>query len=97
MNHGTIIEISHLRDTWDRSRILKLKQSLAKLINPNQDNDSNNFIIEIVAKDELKVDALQREDINKVNGIVKNQRLFCLCEPLLFGRCHQGFVQPIPP
>ena len=33
-NHGTALEIRHSRVVWDRSRILHLKASLAKLINP---------------------------------------------------------------
>ena len=33
---GTILEISGLRDVWDRDRIKRLKYSLEKLINPIQ-------------------------------------------------------------
>lgn len=73
IKYGTVIEITGLRDIWNRDRILKLKQSLAKLINPNQDNDSKNFIIEIVAKGQLEIDALQEENSKIVNGVVKNQ------------------------
>ena len=56
LKKGTVLEITGLRDNWDRDRILKLKKSLAKLINPNQENDSDNFEIEIIAKDELTLD-----------------------------------------
>ncbi|WP_273005143.1 ATP-binding protein, partial [Leeuwenhoekiella blandensis] len=75
---GTILEITGLRDNWDRKRILDLKKSLAKLINPNQGNDSDRFSIEIVAKDELNLDntptknGKQRGDLEIVNGFVKN-------------------------
>jgi signal transduction histidine kinase len=78
INKGTILEISGLRDNWDRLRILKLKKSLAKLINPNQGNDCDNFEIEIIAKDEFTVDkekgkkGEQKNDLEIVNGIVKN-------------------------
>lgn len=71
--HGTILEITHLRDTWDRQQILKLKKSLVKLINPNQDNDSQNFSIEIVAEHELKADKREREDFKIVNGLIENK------------------------
>ena len=54
--HGTSLEITGLRDTWNRDRILNLKKSLVKLINPNQEKDSKNFSIEITAKDELPID-----------------------------------------
>jgi signal transduction histidine kinase len=75
---GTVLEITGLRDSWDRDRILKLKKSLAKLINPNQENDSDNFEIEIIAKDELALDkerskkGEKKNDLEIVNGLVKN-------------------------
>lgn len=71
MKHGTLLEITGLRDTWDRNRLLQLKQSLAKLINPNQDNDSSGFSITVSVPEEKKKDAkaIERE---KVNGPVKN-------------------------
>ena len=75
---GTILEISGLRDEWNRQRILELKRSLVKLINPNQENDSENFEIEIIAKDELNIDKTpnkkgeKRNDWEIVNGFVKN-------------------------
>lgn len=72
LKHGTVLEISGLRDTWDRPRILKLKKSLAKLINPNQGNDSDKFDIEIIAKDEQLSDKETKSDLEKVNGLVKN-------------------------
>jgi len=78
LKKGTVLEITGLRDSWERERILKLKKSLAKLINPNQDNDSGNFQIEIIAKDELPIDkekskkGEQKNDIEIVNGHVKN-------------------------
>lgn len=75
---GTVLEISGLRDDWDRERILKLKKSLSKLINPNQGNDSTNFIIEIIAEEEIALDKLpnkkggKKNDFEIVNGQVKN-------------------------
>src|SRR5690606_9505731 len=72
IKNGTILEITGLRDNWDRERILKLKKSLAKLINPNQGNDSDKFDIEIIAKDEAIADKLESNKLDVVNGLVKN-------------------------
>ncbi len=72
LKHGTVLEISGLRDNWDRPRILKLKKSLAKLINPNQGNDSDRFEIEIIAKDEQRADKEEKNKLDVVNGLIKN-------------------------
>lgn len=75
---GTILEITGLRDNWDRKRILDLKKSLAKLINPNQGNDSEKFDIEIIAKEEIYIDKTpnkkgkSRDDWDIVNGTIRN-------------------------
>lgn len=69
---GTILEISGLRDIWNRDRIKKLKVSLEKLINPIQGNNVDDFSIEIIAKDELLQDRQEKEERDKVNGIVRN-------------------------
>jgi len=70
--HGTTLEITGLRDVWDRDKLIKLKKSLAKLINPNQGNDSNNFQIEILAKAEIAFDKKTSIQYEKVNGFIKN-------------------------
>lgn len=72
MKHGTVLEISGLHNNWDRSRIQKLKHSLEKLINPNQQNDLDNFSIEIIAPDEIQNDKEEEKKRNKVNGLVNN-------------------------
>lgn len=72
INNGTVLEISNLRDSWDRHKLLLLKRSLEKLINPNQNIDIDDFTIEIIALDELDKDKLQKEQRDKVNGIIKN-------------------------
>ncbi|MEG6589080.1 ATP-binding protein [Paenibacillus barengoltzii] len=54
--HGTILEISNLRDQWNRESLKKLKRSLQKLINPNQENDVSAFSIEIIAEEEREND-----------------------------------------
>ena len=73
LKHGTILEISGLRDNWDRARILTLKRALVKLINPNQENDSRNFSIRIIAAHELNGDKGIKEDYEKVNGKIENK------------------------
>jgi len=72
LERGTVLEISGLRDLWDRERILKLKKSLAKLINPNQGNDSQNFSIKIIAADERSADGKKKNKFDIVNGFVEN-------------------------
>jgi len=78
LEKGTVLEISGLRDVWDRERILKLKKSLAKLINPNQENDNQNFVIETIAEDEKTMDkernkkGEQKKDFEIVNSVIKN-------------------------
>ena len=55
LTHGTSIEIRKLRRGWDRSRILALKSSLAKLINPFGDK-GDKFRIFLVAPSEVAGD-----------------------------------------
>lgn len=71
MKHGTVLEITGLRDEWDRKRLIQLKQSLAKLINPNQGNDSSGFSIIVSVPEEKKTDA-KASNHEKINGSVKN-------------------------
>ncbi|MGG4091007.1 sensor histidine kinase [Paenibacillus lautus] len=63
LEQGTILEITNLRDVWDREALLKLKSSLEKLINPNQENDSRHFSINIIAPEQLDEDMKSREKI----------------------------------
>jgi len=51
LKHGTVIEIRKLRRSWDRTRLLALKSSLAKLINPFGDK-GDDFRILITAPGE---------------------------------------------
>ena len=74
LKHGTVLEINGLREIWDKEKLLKLRRSLEKLINPNQDNDSDNFSIILESPDYKQHD---KEVGNKkpwliVNGPVKN-------------------------
>ncbi|MFA5343102.1 MAG: ATP-binding protein [Kiritimatiellia bacterium] len=71
---GTVLEIEGLRDAWDRSKLLALKHSLERLINPNQDNDPDGFSIYLNVPDETLADkeAPPSEPWNRVNGKIDN-------------------------
>lgn len=82
--HGTLLEITDLRTTWDREKLLSLKKALAKLINPNTKHSEDSFKINIKAVEEEDVDqkiiiregkkGMSPESIFKdvVNGDVEN-------------------------
>ncbi len=84
LNHGTVLEITNLRSTWDREKLLKLKSALAKLVNPNTKDSDDVFKISLIVDSELPEDnkvkeeglkkSLTRESIYKdvVNGEVEN-------------------------
>ena len=74
---GTILKISDLNDEklpWNRKRLLELKRSLEKLINPL--SETNDFVIEIICDNEIDEDKRVRDDNGHdrdiVNGILKN-------------------------
>ncbi len=88
--NGTILEISDLTGKWNRAKLLKLKQSLEKLINPFE--ESEGFSIQIICKKELENDTsgTYKENLkgstenrigtsyinrDKVNGKIKNNIL----------------------
>ena len=81
--HGTILEITGLRsEDWNRSKLLLLRRSLERLINPNQENDTSDFQINISAPQEMEEDRrikkealknnTQLEQWQLVNGVVRN-------------------------
>ena len=84
LSHGTVLEISNLRSTWDRTKILRLKGALAKLINPNTKEFEDIFKIKIIAESQIDEDnkvkdkgikkGLPKEAIYKdiVNDYVEN-------------------------
>jgi len=72
LNYGTVLEITELRSTWDRVRLLKLKASLAKLINPNVGRGEQSFKIYIHVEEEKDADKKERDEKDRVNGEVKN-------------------------
>jgi signal transduction histidine kinase len=97
LKHGTVIEIQKLRRGWDRGRILALKSSLAKLINPFGDK-GDRFSIFLVAPSEAATDKqiavsaakLGDEPLPRdiVNGRVGNFIFAALEEKTTFIRVH---------
>lgn len=74
-NHGLILEISSLRNIWPRHKILDLKRSLEKLINPF--TIENDFQIEIICEREARKDLEIKGQIDYnprsiVNSEIKN-------------------------
>ncbi|WP_312174207.1 ATP-binding protein [Chryseobacterium sp.] len=51
-DRGTVLEITNLRSDWNRDKLLKLKSALAKLINPNNQNDEDRFRINLIVESE---------------------------------------------
>jgi signal transduction histidine kinase len=74
LDHGTVLEISDLRESWDREKLLKLRRSLEKLINPNQGNDAENFSVQLEVPSEKVLDDLMEEisPWSIINGPIKN-------------------------
>ena len=71
-NKGTILEISLLREKWDRDKLIKLKRYLQRLINPAQVVDEYEFEIYLDAMEFIEDDNESKEDYDKINGIVNN-------------------------
>lgn len=72
LDSGTVLEISGLREKWDRDRLKDLRNSLRKLINPNQENDARRFAVELVVPEEAGDDKREEEKRDRVNGRIKN-------------------------
>lgn len=72
VEHGTVLEISDLKSSWDREKFLKLKDSLARLINPNSSINEDSFKIELIVEDEINEDTKQKERNKKKVSNLKN-------------------------
>lgn len=79
---GTILEISGVRNdsAWTYEKLLKLKSSLSKLINPFENNEKRPFTIEIKAVEYLEIDEKQDTKTRQVNGVIENNLLNLLSE-----------------
>nr|WP_278449050.1 sensor histidine kinase [Brevundimonas diminuta] len=78
LRSGTVLEISGLRESWDRDKLLRLRAALAKLINPFS-GTQDNFQVWLRVPREMEEDAaaLAKSGIgeatnNVVNGLVEN-------------------------
>lgn len=71
---GTKLVIKNLADDWDREKVLKLKKSLRKMINPKMLGNDDKFGIELYMPSEMDNDKKFDKDNNQeiVNGIVEN-------------------------
>ncbi|MGB4971351.1 MAG: ATP-binding protein, partial [Cyclobacteriaceae bacterium] len=69
---GTLLQISDLRSSdWDRKKLLDLRRSLERLINPNQSKDPANFSITLNVPNEQKKDEVIKQlDPEQIWGIV---------------------------
>lgn len=71
---GTILEISSLREKWDRAKLIRLKRYLQRLINPAQIGKTQEFEI-YLRSEEFTVDDNKyrhKGDHEVINGIVRN-------------------------
>jgi signal transduction histidine kinase len=59
LDHGTILQITELRNNWNRDKLRELKRALARLINPNSINKADSFQIVLNVDEEKANDLLQ--------------------------------------
>ncbi len=69
---GTVLIISDLRSIWGRDRLLDLKRSFEKFLNPNQLFQRDAFLISLNVPD-LKASDIGQEYHKTVNGLIQNQ------------------------
>lgn len=69
---GTSIIISNLREEWTRTDLLALKKALTQLVNPSATSSYDPFEILLEVPAELEEDKKQKDDRDKVNGVIVN-------------------------
>lgn len=69
--HGTKLTITDLRSEWSRKKLVALRKSLSKLINPEDSFNSRKFRIVISCPEEAEEDKTA-DEYEKVNGDIKN-------------------------
>ena len=72
--NGTKLVIKKLADNWDREKVLRLKKSLRKMINPKMLGNDDKFDIELYMPSEIENDKKFDKDSSQeiINGIVEN-------------------------
>lgn len=68
---GTIVEISELRDSWDRAKLVKLKRYLQRLVDPLQVEGTTGFKIILDAPEFLAGDRGKPEH-ERINSVIRN-------------------------
>jgi signal transduction histidine kinase len=71
-DHGTTIVISALRANWDREKLVTLRRSLERFVEPNAAFESNSFSIELQA-DEFEETESSEDPSDRINGKIENQ------------------------
>ena len=86
IQHGTVIELSGSGHVWPRNELKKLKQSLAKLINPFG-GSTDGFAVTIVAPDEDRVKVLRKAQVEQFSELKTKffpysavMELYSICE-----------------
>lgn len=69
---GTSIIISNLREGWTRADLLSLKKALTQLVNPSATSSYDPFEIYLDIPAELEEDKKQKDNRDKVNGLIVN-------------------------
>lgn len=69
---GTSIIISNLREGWTRADLLSLKKALTQLVNPSATSSYDPFEISLDIPAELEEDKKQKDNRDKVNGLIAN-------------------------
>lgn len=69
---GTVLVITTLRSVWDRDKLLELKRSLERFVNPNQTFQRDALRLDLIVPSE-KAGDIGKEYHDQVNGEVRNQ------------------------
>ena len=69
---GTLLVISELRQGWDRDKLLHLKRSLERFVNPIAVFDKRSVEISLISDADAKIDNTEKT-YNKINGRIENQ------------------------
>ena len=72
-NSGTDIIISDLREEWNRADLLALKKALAQMVNPAATEQYDPFEVKLLVPNEIDNDKEEKEERNKVNGVIVNR------------------------
>lgn len=71
--HGTILQITDLREQWTANKLLRLKRDLEKFINPNQSFQNDGFTIDVKAPEFIEHDQNEESENDRINGVIENK------------------------